>query len=82
MRTTVEFPDSLFVRAKSRAMQQHRPLKELFIEALEENLSSTSLATKQRIQLPLVPCSKPGSNDLTAEKIDAIESALECRATS
>ena len=40
MKTTVEIPDSLFRRAKSRAAERGQTLKELVTEALQEKLAA------------------------------------------
>lgn len=76
MRTTIEIPDALFVRAKTQAARASKTLKELFIEALEEKIS-TAAPVRTPISLPLVPSRRPGTNDLTAEKIESLESGLE-----
>ena len=39
MRTTLEIPDALFRRAKSRAAERGQTLNELVIEALQEKLA-------------------------------------------
>jgi hypothetical protein len=39
MKTTIEIPDPLFRRAKSRAADRGQTLKELVTEALQEKLS-------------------------------------------
>ena len=77
MRTTIDIPDALFVRAKTRAAQKATSLKGLFVEALEEKLSAPLPSAKRRIAFPLVPSSRPGSNKLTAEKIEALDSDAE-----
>jgi hypothetical protein len=46
MKTTLEFPDSLFRRAKSVAAQRGIPFRELVSEALAEKLTLT--ATEDR----------------------------------
>ena len=38
MKTTLEIPDPLFRRAKSKAAERGQPLKEFVAEALEEKL--------------------------------------------
>lgn len=77
MRTTIEIPDALFVRAKTQATQRAMSLKNLFVEALEEKLSSSLLHAATRISFPLVSSSRPGSNKLTAEKLEALEAEAE-----
>ena len=47
MKTTIEIPDALFRKAKSKAAERGQSLKDLFTEALEENLSSKSLKARQ-----------------------------------
>ncbi len=39
MRTTIELPDELLTRAKSRAALERKSLKEFFIAAVEEKLT-------------------------------------------
>lgn len=75
MRTTIEIPDALYVRAKTQAAQRSASLKEFFIEALEEKMAVQP--ARHRISLPLVRSRRPGSNRLTAEKIEALESEME-----
>ena len=40
MKTTIEIPDSLFRRAKSKAAERGQTLKELVAEALREKLAA------------------------------------------
>ena len=40
MKTTIEIPDPLFRRAKSRAAERGQSLKELVTEALQDKLSA------------------------------------------
>jgi hypothetical protein len=75
MRTTIEIPDALYVRAKTHAARTSTSLKEFFIEALEEKLADQP--ARHRISLPLVRSRRPGSNLLTAEKIEVLESGRE-----
>jgi hypothetical protein len=42
MKTTIEIPDRLFRRAKSRAAERGQSLKQLVAEALQEKLASNS----------------------------------------
>ena len=42
MKTTLEIPDRLFRRAKSRAAERGQSLKQLVAEALQEKLSAKS----------------------------------------
>jgi hypothetical protein len=47
MRTTVELPDQLLKRAKSRAALSGVSLKEFFIEAIEQRLAPPSQKTRR-----------------------------------
>jgi len=48
MKTTIEIPDPLFRRAKSRAAERGQSLKELVTEALQEKLAArTSKASPE-----------------------------------
>ena len=42
MKTTLEIPDALFRRAKSRAAERGQTLKELVTEALQEKLAAVA----------------------------------------
>lgn len=56
MRTTVEIPDELFRRAKSRAAMEGRKLKELFADYISRGLDegiSTAPQTRRRSPLPV-----------------------------
>lgn len=50
MRTTIEIPNPLFRRAKSRAAERGQSLKQLVTEALQEKLDSR--ARSQRTSQP------------------------------
>jgi hypothetical protein len=47
VKTTIEIPDALFRKAKSRAAERGQSLKDLFTEALEEKLSARSWQARQ-----------------------------------
>lgn len=69
MRTTVELPDELLARAKSRAALQHISLKVFFIEAIEQKLAEGKKKTRR--SLPEIGSAhSPRIGVLTAEQID------------
>jgi hypothetical protein len=43
MKTTLEIPDTIFRRAKSKAAEQGVPLRQFVTEAVEEKLKSAAL---------------------------------------
>ncbi|MFN0125342.1 MAG: hypothetical protein ACKV19_01495 [Verrucomicrobiales bacterium] len=54
MRTTIEFPDSLFHRAKLAAVERRITLRELITEALERALDGGSQAVRRMVEPPVV----------------------------
>lgn len=70
MRTTIELPDELLARAKSRAALERKSLKEFFIAAVEEKL--TPPVKKVRRPLPVISTGGPPIHDLTSEQIEEI----------
>jgi len=68
MRTTIELPDELLKRAKSRAAADGISLKELFIGAVEQKLSPQ--LKKVRRPPPLISTGGPPIPDLTPEQIE------------
>jgi hypothetical protein len=69
MRTTVELPDDLLTRAKSKAAQSGVSLRQFFIEAVELKLAPASRKTRRD---PPVVGGRGGRRlgVLTAEQID------------
>lgn len=47
MKTTLEIPDSVFRRAKSKAAERGIPLRQFVTEAVEDKLKASSGAGKQ-----------------------------------
>jgi hypothetical protein len=68
MRTTIELPDKLLTRAKSRAAAEGVSLKDFFIDALERKLAPP--ARKVRRPPPLISTGGKLVPDLTGEQID------------
>lgn len=48
MKTTLEIPDKIFRRAKSKAAEQGVPLRQFVSEAVEERLRKISPADKEK----------------------------------
>ena len=53
MRTTIEFPDSLFHRAKLAAAERRVTLRELITEALERALDGASPGPRRLVEPPV-----------------------------
>jgi predicted HicB family RNase H-like nuclease len=46
MKTTLEIPDTVFRRAKSKAAEQGKPLRQFVTEAVEDKLKAAPQAVK------------------------------------
>jgi len=68
MRTTIELPDELLKRAKSKAALDGISLKDFFISAVEEKLTPTP--EKRRLDIPVICTGSPVIRDLTPEQIE------------
>jgi hypothetical protein len=69
MRTTIELPDDLLIRAKSRAALAGISLRELFIQAVEQRLTPE----KKKVRRPppaIGSADAPRIGILTPEQID------------
>ena len=78
MRTTVELPDELFRRAKSRAALQGRPLKDLVAGGLRLLLQSPRVPSRiptRRTHFPIIKPKDP-ARTLTPETVAAAEAQL------
>jgi hypothetical protein len=69
VRTTVDIPNSIYRRLKSRAASEGRSTKELILLAVEQVLSRSPRKSRRRVKLPLVPSKKPGTLLLDNAKI-------------
>jgi len=69
MRTTVDIPDPVYRRLKSRAAQEGSSAKELILRGVEQVLKRGPRKPRRRVQLPLVRSKRPGSVSLDNAKI-------------
>jgi hypothetical protein len=74
MRATIELPDELMTRAKVRAAQEGVTLKQLFVSAVEQSLSSPK--KKGRLPLPVLITGGP-VRDATPEELAEAMSPIE-----
>jgi hypothetical protein len=72
MRTTLEIPDDLFRRAKSKSALLGISLKDYISSALERELESPARreSKSRRVKLPLIHSKKPGMLRLTNAEIE------------
>ena len=69
MRTTVDIPDPLYRRLKSRAARERRSVKELILRSVEGELEPRRKKSKRKISLPLIRSKRPGTIRLDNAKI-------------
>jgi hypothetical protein len=69
MRTTVDIPDPVYRRLKSRAASEGRSAKELILRGVEQVLKEPRRRRGRRVKLPLVPSKEPGTLHLDNAKI-------------
>ncbi len=69
MRTTVDIPDPVYRRLKSRAASEGSSAKELILRGVEHVLKEGRRKSRRRIKLPLVRSKRPGALQLDNAKI-------------
>ena len=69
MRTTVDIPDPLCRKLKSRAARERRSVKELILRGVESELEPRRKKSKRKISLPLIRSKRPGTIRLDNAKI-------------
>jgi hypothetical protein len=71
MRTTVDIPNHMYQRLKSRAAREGSSAKALILRGVEQVLSTRSgvAARARRVKLPLVRSKRPGTVQLDNAKI-------------
>ncbi len=69
MRTTVDIPDPLYRKLKSKAAGEGRSVKELILRGVEIELQLTPKRRRRPVTLPLVHSKQPGTVALDNAKI-------------
>ena len=69
MRTTVDIPDHVYRRLRSRAADERTSAKELILRGVEQVLKKPARKRRRRVKLPILPSSRPGTLELDNEKI-------------
>jgi len=69
VRTTIDIPDPLYSRLKSKAAEQGQSVKELILRGVEGELQGKGLRRRQPIILPIVRSKRPGALRLDNAKI-------------
>ncbi len=69
MRTTVDIPDPVYRRLKSRAASEGSSAKELILRGVEQVLKGRPRRRGRRIKLPIIRSKQPGTLELDNERI-------------
>lgn len=69
VRTTVDIPDPLYRRLKTRAAREGSSAKELILRGVERTLKEHRRRRRKRVKLPIVPSKRPGTLHLDNAKI-------------
>ncbi len=69
MRTTVDIPDPVYRRLKSRAAREGSSAKELILRGVEQVLKGRRRKSGKRITLPIIRSKRPGTLELDNAKI-------------
>lgn len=72
MRTTVDIPDETYRELKIMAARQGRPVREIVLRGIQQELEGGRERTVRKLQLPLIRSSRPGTLKLTNEQIDEL----------
>lgn len=75
MRTTIDMPDALYRKTKAIAALRGASMKDVMIEALEQNLKASSKsapAKAKRVEVPLMKTWKGPKLDLTDFDFDEL----------
>ena len=69
MRTTVDIPDPVYRRLKTRAASEGRSAKELILRGVEQVLKGNHHKRRRSVRLPIVRSKKPGTVRMDNAKI-------------
>ncbi|HXN97187.1 MAG TPA: hypothetical protein VN879_21960 [Candidatus Acidoferrales bacterium] len=69
MRTTVDIPDPVYRRLKTRAASEGSSAKELILRGVELILKKGPRKSRRRVKLPLIRSKRPGTLELDNDRI-------------
>jgi hypothetical protein len=69
MRTTVDIPDPIYARLRTRAVREGSTAKRLILRGVEIVLKEKSKKRGRRVRLPIVKSRRPGTVQLDNAKI-------------
>jgi len=69
MRTTIDIPNPVYRRLKSRAATEGSSAKELILRGVKQILKENPRRSRKRISLPIIRSKNPGTLELDNDKI-------------
>lgn len=69
MRTTIDIPDAMYQRLKTRAAAEGKPAKALILRGVEQVLSAKPPESGKRFQGPAIRSKQPGTLHLDNARI-------------
>jgi plasmid stability protein len=72
VRTTVDIPDVIYRRLKSRAASEGRSTRALILRGVKELLKTTRRRAGRKVSLPIVRSRRPGSVELDNVRIHEV----------
>lgn len=69
MRTTIDIPNPVYRRLKSRAATKGSSAKELILRGVKQILKENPRRSRKRISLPIIRSKNPGTLELDNDKI-------------
>jgi hypothetical protein len=69
MRTTVDIPDPVYRKLRSRAASEGSSAKELILRGVKQVLKENRRKSRKKIKLPLIKSKQPGTLELDNDKI-------------
>jgi plasmid stability protein len=72
MRTTLDIPDETYRDLKVKAAREGKPVRQIVLRGIQRELEGAEEKPIQKLQLPLIRSSSPGTLELTNEQIDEL----------
>jgi hypothetical protein len=72
VRTTIDIPDETYRKLKIKAATEDRTVREIALRAIERELDEGEKRHVQKLKLPLIRSSQPGTLELTNEQVDEL----------
>jgi plasmid stability protein len=72
MRTTIDIPDETYRRLRVKAATDGQTIREIALRGIQRELEEGEKRPVQKLQLPLIASSRPGTLALTNEQIDEL----------